>query len=61
MSHDTSPSHGGILYILIPNSLVHDFFLSSLHNRPPLVIASPLNNVISTGSELMESLIACNL
>ena len=39
VSHDTSPSHGGILYILIPNSLVHDFFLSSLHNRPPLVIA----------------------
>ena len=39
VSHDTSPSHGGILYILISNSLVHDLLLSSLHNRPPLVIA----------------------
>ena len=44
-------SHGGILYVLTPNSLGHAFFRSSLHRSPPLVAASCLNEVTSTGSE----------
>ena len=44
-------SHGGILYVLMPNNLGHTFFRSSLHRSPPLVAASCLNEVTSTGSE----------